>query len=519
MPGDKKVANPQSPVAGLKSDACAKFINQNVISGKYGISSDSGLSYSENPVFPVNGGVGSVEVSEQSVHHPSSICYDYHYPGHNESHHQSSVSCHQNCGGPSYKDNGSLLYYMPGYNPYAFMGVDGQHPQFSSSECYSWNSERYQNPTYWGSKFARGSNGSLKSSGINPKRSMTDFSEKFPDYSFDMQPRQSVSNISQSVHQSSHLCSLNKLGAVCHSGSATKGYQPCANMSSFGYQNQGLFANYSMIHAPKVRESEELTCGPRAQSSVAEHKEEHSLKNNQYNLDGFQTKYEEAKFFIIKSYSEDDVHKCVKYNVWSSTPNGNKKLDEAFLEAQGNTGSKCPVFLFFSVNGSGQFVGVAEMTGPVVFEKDMDFWQLDKWSGFFPVKWHVIKDIPNSQLRHIILENNDNRPVTYTRDTQEVGLQQGVEMLDVFKSYPSKTSLLDDLSFYENREKLLKARKVGKLSLQSELVVVTLYMQKNTRAGEGLMSTNGSSDPVSSIIKITRNLSLNTDLPKDKSLT
>ncbi|KAL8264884.1 hypothetical protein R6Q59_023014 [Mikania micrantha] len=150
------------------------------------------------------------------------------------------------------------------------------------------------------------------------------------------------------------------------------------------------------------------------------------------------------------------------------------------------------------------------MTGPVVFEKDMDFWQLDKWSGFFPVKWHVIKDIPNSQLRHIILENNDNRPVTYTRDTQEVGLQQGVEMLDIFKSYPSKTSLLDDLSFYENREKLLKARKVGKLSLQSE---------KNTRAEEGLMSTNGSSDPVSSIIKITRNLSLNTDLPKDKSLT
>lgn len=72
------------------------------------------------------------------------------------------------------------------------------------------------------------------------------------------------------------------------------------------------------------------------------------------------------------------------------------------------------------VNGSGQFVGVAEMTGRVVFEKDMDFWQLDKWSGFFPLKWHIIKDIPNTQLRHIILENNDNRPVTYTRDTQEV---------------------------------------------------------------------------------------------------
>lgn len=60
------------------------------------------------------------------------------------------------------------------------------------------------------------------------------------------------------------------------------------------------------------------------------------------------------------------------------------------------------------------------MIGRVDFNKNMDFWQLDKWSGFFPVKWHIIKDIPNNLLRHIILENNDNRSVTYSRDTQEV---------------------------------------------------------------------------------------------------
>ncbi|KAI7730860.1 hypothetical protein M8C21_026423 [Ambrosia artemisiifolia] len=500
MPGDKKVVNPQISASGLKSDACANFMNNNMIPGKVGLLSD-------NLVSSVNGGFGNMEISDKSAHSPSGICYDHHYSGHNESHHQSGGSCHQSFRGLSHKDNGSLLYYMPGgYNPYAFTGVD---PQFSSSECYSWNCARYQNPTSCCSKSALGSNGSLMYSGINTKRSMAAFDERFPNYPLDIQSK--FSNISRSVLQSSHLCSLNKLCAACHSGSATKGYQPCVNMSSYGYQNEGLFANYSMIHAPKVRESEELTCGPRAQSSMIEHKEtEHSLKNIKYNLDGFQTKYEEAKFFIIKSYSEDDVHKCVKYDVWSSTPNGNKKLDDAFLEAQGKKGSKCPVFLFFSVNGSGQFVGVAEMIGPVVFEKNMDFWQLDKWSGFFPVKWHIIKDIPNSQLRHIILENNDNRPVTYTRDTQEVGLHQGLEMLDIFKSYPSKTSLLDDLSFYENREKLLKARRIGKNALQPE---------KNTISGEGSMSANGSLDPVSSIIHMTHNLSLNEDMPKDKPLT
>ena len=72
------------------------------------------------------------------------------------------------------------------------------------------------------------------------------------------------------------------------------------------------------------------------------------------------------------------------------------------------------------VNGSGQFCGVAEMIGPVDFDRSVDYWQQDKWSGQFPVKWHIVKDVPNNLLRHITLENNDNKPVTNSRDTQEV---------------------------------------------------------------------------------------------------
>lgn len=60
------------------------------------------------------------------------------------------------------------------------------------------------------------------------------------------------------------------------------------------------------------------------------------------------------------------------------------------------------------------------MMGPVDFEKTVEYWQQDKWNGCFPVKWHIVKDVPNSMLKHIILENNDNKPVTNSRDTQEV---------------------------------------------------------------------------------------------------
>ncbi|KAM7280303.1 hypothetical protein ACFE04_007437 [Oxalis oulophora] len=194
---------------------------------------------------------------------------------------------------------------------------------------------------------------------------------------------------------------------------------------------------------------------------------------DQYNKDDFPVDYDDAKFFVIKSYSEDDVHKSIKYNVWSSTINGNKKLDNVFEEIQKVSAGKpraCPVFLFFSVNASGQFCGVAEMIGPVEFDNDMEFWQQDKWSGSFPVKWHIIKDIPNSNFRHIILENNENKPVTNSRDTQEIMYKQGLEMLKISKSHTSKTSLLDDFMYYENRQKMLQDEKSRMLSKTFEVL-------------------------------------------------
>ncbi|KAG8084620.1 hypothetical protein GUJ93_ZPchr0010g7556 [Zizania palustris] len=208
--------------------------------------------------------------------------------------------------------------------------------------------------------------------------------------------------------------------------------------------------------------------GPRA--NKLNNSSTSSTKNNimnplvcrdQINRPEFTVQYEHAKFFMIKSYSEDDVHKGIKYNVWASTPNGNNKLDAAFHEAQilMKEGKRCPVFLFFSVNSSGQFVGLAEMLGPVDFKKKMDFWQQDKWNGFFPIMWHIIKDIPNRLFKYITLENNEGRTVTYSRDTQEIGLPQGLEMLKIFKAYHPGTSILDDFDFYEEKENVRCAQK------------------------------------------------------------
>ncbi|KAL2896544.1 YTH domain-containing family protein 2 [Bienertia sinuspersici] len=216
-------------------------------------------------------------------------------------------------------------------------------------------------------------------------------------------------------------------------------------------KGKGNTGNGSLPGTESVSENKSLASTTKSGASAS------GVNLGSYNSVDFPTEYENAKFFIIKSFSEDNIHRSIKYGVWASTPHGNRKLDGAYLEAKEK--GNCPVFLLFSVNASGQFCGVAEMAGAVDFETNAEYWQQDRWTGQFAVRWHIIKDIPNSKFRHILLENNDNKPVTHSRDSQEVKLEQGTEMLKIFKDYDAQTSILDDFEFYDEREKVLQERK------------------------------------------------------------
>ncbi|KZP01142.1 YTH-domain-containing protein [Calocera viscosa TUFC12733] len=165
-----------------------------------------------------------------------------------------------------------------------------------------------------------------------------------------------------------------------------------------------------------------------------------------YNPPSFDTQPHFARYFVIKSYTEDDVHKSLKYEIWSSTEPGNKRLDRAFKESAG----RGPIYLFFSVNASGHFCGVAEMLTPLDYTRSSTVWAQDKWKGVFKVRWIFVRDVPNSVLRHIKLNNTqEKKPVTNSRDTQELLPDAGQEMLRIFLSHPARTSLLQDFIYYE----------------------------------------------------------------------
>ena len=115
-----------------------------------------------------------------------------------------------------------------------------------------------------------------------------------------------------------------------------------------------------------------------------------------------------------------------------------------------------------SVNGSGKFCAVAEITSVGIGNNDLngDFGseegdervlkhgqrqktkQKHKQKGVerqrqdrteFQLRWWHIIDIANKQLKHLRVPSNGNRPVTNSRDTQELPLDIGQAMLDIFR--------------------------------------------------------------------------------------
>jgi len=80
------------------------------------------------------------------------------------------------------------------------------------------------------------------------------------------------------------------------------------------------------------------------------------------------------KFFVIKSFSEEDVHKSIKYGVWSSSKIGNIILNNAFKDSHEKGGE---VYLFFSCNGNGKYLGIARMKTLCDLNKSFELWTLD----------------------------------------------------------------------------------------------------------------------------------------------
>jgi hypothetical protein len=252
-------------------------------------------------------------------------------------------------------------------------------------------------------------------------------------------------------------------------GAPKKQYRGGRGQKKYRGNNRGGKNFYNNNYQNKQRYPQQYSMSPYAQSPYYNNpyfqqqilyrtemyicsKYRHLIDINQRNAKLIDSINANCKFFVIKSFSEEDVHKSIKYNVWSSSKDGNLTLSNAFRISEENKGN---VYLFFSCNGSGRYAGVARMKTPCDETKTFGLWTQDgKWPGLFDVEWLFIKDVPFKEFKNIIITMKDGevKPISNSRDTQEIPYEQAKIMIQKIAEYQNTNTILEHFEFYDMRQ-------------------------------------------------------------------
>ena len=163
---------------------------------------------------------------------------------------------------------------------------------------------------------------------------------------------------------------------------------------------------------------------------------------------------DDAEFFVLRSTCDDDIHKAIKYGVWTSTHATNVNLNETLERCQKKG---IPLFILFTVVNSNQFCGVAQMTAPVDFEKIFDYWWEDlKWSGLFSIRWVYIRDVAHSELSGVTFNKTN---LTLLKDGERVPFEAGKQALEVFQRKSVAPNIFEAFGFMDVREQALRVKR------------------------------------------------------------
>lgn len=141
--------------------------------------------------------------------------------------------------------------------------------------------------------------------------------------------------------------------------------------------------------------------------------------------------FRDARFFVIKSNNAENVALSKAKGVWSTLPQNETKLNQAFKESRN-------VLLIFSVKESGRFAGFARLNGESRHDVPPISWVLPPGlsakalGGVFKVDWVCRKELPFSATMHLYNPWNEGKPVKIGRDGQEIEPRVAEELCRLF---------------------------------------------------------------------------------------
>ncbi|AEO58923.1 hypothetical protein MYCTH_2306674 [Thermothelomyces thermophilus ATCC 42464] len=139
----------------------------------------------------------------------------------------------------------------------------------------------------------------------------------------------------------------------------------------------------------------------------------------------------DTRFFILKSFNEENVRRCMEDCLWTTQIPNAEVLSKAFAECKN-------VILFFSVNKSKAFQGYARMmSAPSPDNPRPSFAKGIHWetSDPFRVRWLSKTAVDFWRIGHIKNPYNDYLPVLVGKDGQEIEEECGAALLREMEGY------------------------------------------------------------------------------------
>ncbi|KAL1880587.1 hypothetical protein VTK73DRAFT_5392 [Phialemonium thermophilum] len=129
----------------------------------------------------------------------------------------------------------------------------------------------------------------------------------------------------------------------------------------------------------------------------------------------------ESRFFMVKSFNEDNVRRCFEDGIWTTQVQNGEILASAFASCKN-------VILFFSINKSRAFQGYARMATAPSPDTPRPYWMNGiHWatSDPFRVEWICTTEVEFYHIGHLKNKLNENQAVLVGRDGQEIDEECG----------------------------------------------------------------------------------------------
>ncbi|XP_071524603.1 uncharacterized protein Ythdc1 isoform X3 [Panulirus ornatus] len=141
--------------------------------------------------------------------------------------------------------------------------------------------------------------------------------------------------------------------------------------------------------------------------------------------------FRDARFFLMKSNNAENISLSKSKGVWSTPPQNEAKLNQAFREARN-------VILIFSIKESGRFCGFARLAGESRRDLPPITWVLPPGlsaralGGVFELDWISRRDLSFTKTQHLYNPWNEGKPVKIGRDGQEIEPRVAEELCRLF---------------------------------------------------------------------------------------